>query len=586
MFAGETSEAGAKNLSGRSLTMLAQETSAVRAGAALTAVVGLALICGSLSCGGVASSSTKIVPPSSAIPASFYGFTINKSCSISQTDASGQSCSNPENHNFPGLPFTLSRSLGTGRLRWSDLVECDPTGSSCAAVSGCQPNARSADDPTNCAYDWTGFDFWTKTYNSHGVDWMYDLYYTPDYLSVRGSRCTGPGTPDSTCVGPADVCGGGGMGGCDPPYDVDSAPGNGDGKGTNQNYKNFVTALLAHLQANGEQIQYWEVWNEPNICIEWNHADQQGVDCSSVGGGTPSTGTVAQLVRMAADARSILPSSVKVTTPPVTDVAGIKNYLNQILASGGSSFDVVDFHGYFNAQNGACPTACPTPETFLTEWSTLQSVMSGAGVAAKPAMNTEFSWGAESNTTDPDMRAAFAARSYLLQESEYPALARVNWYGEDFQENLSINPKTGEPFGGSGEFWASGTDNVADNCLTPDPVQGGFDCPAGLAMTQVSKWTVGGGFDAPCSCSGANCSATPPKGVFQCKITQANGHLGLFVWDNTAGTFPCSNPACGGTSFDIPSSYNSDWQDLDGTTHQLSGSTTVTIGAKPILIEN
>jgi hypothetical protein len=216
--------------------------------------------------------------------------------------------------------------------------------------------------------------------------------------------------------------------------------------------------------------------------------------------------------------------------------------------------------------------------------------MASAGVSAKPAINSEFSWGNSSNVTDPGMRAAFAARTYLLQESQYPALMRVNWYGEDFTENFAINPDTGVPYGGTGEFWASGADNTTDNCLTPDPVQGGFDCPAGLAVQQVAKWTTGAVFASACSCSASsngNCSATPPTGIFQCKITQANGHLGLVVWDNTAG-FPClgSGPACGGTSFTIPAGYSGNWQDLEGNATQLNGSTTITIGAKPILIEN
>jgi hypothetical protein len=339
------------------------------------------------------------------------------------------------------------------------------------------------------------------------------------------------------------------------------------------------------MQANSETINYWEVWNEPNICIEWNHSDQPNVDCSTQDPPGPSDGTVAQLVRMASDAKSILPSTVQITAPPVTDVSGINNYLNQILSAGSANFDIIGFHGYFNAPNGACPSACPTPEYFLAEWSALVGV---AGTS-KPARNTEFSWGADSNVTDPDMRAAFAARSYLLQESEYPSLAAVDWYGEDFPENTTIDPSTNEPYGGTGEFWASGTTNVADNCTTSDPVQGGYDCPAGLAMQQVANWTIGAAFGSACSCStspnGGSCSATPPTGIFQCSVTEASGGPGLFVWDNTAVTFPCNNAPCGTTTFTIPSGLTSDWQDLNGNKTQLNGATTVTIGAKPILIE-
>jgi hypothetical protein len=58
----------------------------------------------------------------------------------------------------------------------------------------------------------------------------------------------------------------------------------------------------------------------------------------------------------------------------------------------------------------------------------------------------------------------------------------------------------------------------------------------------------------------------------------------LFAWDNTATTFPCTNAACGTTTFTIPAGFTSDWQDLSGNKTPLAGST-VTIGAKPILIE-
>jgi hypothetical protein len=259
--------------------------------------------------------------------------------------------------------------------------------------------------------------------------------------------------------------------------------------------------------------------------------------------------------------------------------------------AGPQLFDIVGFHGYFNNIGAACPSSCPTPESWMIEWNNLVSVMTSAGQSTKPAMNTEFSWGANSNVTDPDMRAAFTARIYLLQEAEYPALVRVGWYGEDFPVDLTPNPNNSNlPAGGTGEFWASGKTNLQDGCPTMDASQGGFDCPAGLAMEQISKWTVGAAFPAACSCSPSpndgDCSASPPTGIFQCKITEASGHLGLFAWDNTAVTFPCSNAACGSTTFTIPSTFTSDWQDLNGNKTPLAGASTVIIGAKPILLEN
>jgi hypothetical protein len=574
---------------------------------------------------GVTGSATLTVNTASsgnAIPSSFYGFTINKQCSIADTNASGLACNNPEPHSFPGLPLAWSRSLGADFIKWSDMVQCDPTGSVCPKpgsgcskngrgangtpcpsdqlVANCQPSSMAPDDPANCAYVWQNFDFWTKTYNAHAVDWMYDAYYTPDYLSVRGSRCTGNGQADfgadPTCIGAADICHGtkGFMWGCDQPFDIDATPGSGLADGSDQHYKWFTTAFMKHLRQNAEHITYWEVWNEPNICAEWNHGDQAGVDCPNQNtGGGPSTGSVAQLVRMAQDARAIIPGydlSVKITSPPVVGVGGINNYLSKILVQGGQQFDLIGFHGYYQTSSG-CPTGCPVPESWVAQWEALASVSSNAGQAGKPAINTEFSWGAKSNLTDPDMRAAQAARIYLLQESYYPALVRVDWYGEDFPIDNTPNPKNNNlPSGGTGEFWASGSTNTADNCVSPDLAQGGFDCPAGLAVNQVSKWTIGASFVGPCTCSaspnGGSCSSSPPTGIWQCSVTRPNGYQGLFVWDNTATSFPCTNPSCGTTTFNIPSAYTADWQDLNGNVTPLAGATTVTIGAKPILIEN
>jgi hypothetical protein len=286
---------------------------------------------------------------------------------------------------------------------------------------------------------------------------------------------------------------------------------------------------------------------------------------------------------MARDARTIIPtfdSSVLISSPALVGMQGAKNaaYMNKILTLGGGAlFDLIGFHGYYTqGTGGGCPANCPVPENWLAQWNNVVNVMNATGQSSKPALNTEYSWGAQTNVTDPDMRAAHVARLFLLQESYYPALARENWYAEDFPI---------EPGGGSGEFWSSGENNVPDNCSVVDPVQGGFRCPAGLAMNQVYEWTLGATFGGACSCSGAHCSDAPEVGIFQCSITRSGGYAGLFAWDSSATTFPCSNAPCGTTSFTIPAGYTTDWQDLDGDVTQLNGDKTVTIGAKPILIE-
>jgi hypothetical protein len=578
-------------------------------------------------------------PPPNAIPETFFGFTINKNCSVVNVKPNGDSCNNPETNSFPGLPFTLARSVGAGGIKWNDLVQCDPTGTVCPIqgsgcskdglganggpcptaelVANCQPNLSAPDDPANCAYMWNEFDFWTKIYNAHGVDWMYTLFETPDYLSTRGSRCVAAGQadfgPDATCIGTADPCQDKPdfMWGCDPPFDIDAVPGSGLADGTNQNFKWFVTAMLTHMQANSESFQYWEVWNEPNIVSEWNHPPVSGdvelggkntvqdnppaITCTnpnSNGGTPPNTATYAELIRFAEDSRSmILPvfPRAQFAAPSVTNPVKSAHYLAQFLAAGGTQFDTLGLHGYYD-QGVCCPTNCPTPEYFAASWSAFENVVQTAGLSSKPVLDTEFSWGVFSDITNPDMRAAQSARIYLLHESYYPTMARVVWFGEDFPVDLTPNPyNNNNPVGGTGEFWASAATNVADGCTAPDNIQGGFDCPAGLAVKQVEKWTVGAAFTSACACSaspnGGSCSTTPATGIWQCPITKGGGYSGLIVWDNTWTTFPCANAPCGSTTFTIPPAYTSDWQALSGTVTQLNGATSVLIGAKPILIE-
>ncbi len=574
---------------------------------------------------------TGIVAALNPIPLSFYGFTVNTGCDISNERPTNQAlnCNSTESHSMPGLPFSWSRSLGSSTLKWSDLEECDPTGSVCPIAghgcdrngvgangvkcsksflyAGCQPNLKSPTDPANCAYYWTQFDFFTHLYNTGNVDWMYTLTSTPDFLSVEGSRCTGAGIgnngADLTCAYAANPnCSGTGAadGQCVPPYDLDSTPGSGDGKGTDQNLLYFLTALMTHMEINSESIQYIEIWNEPSTCQAWNHSD------GSQNCGVPATGAVAtatDLARIASDARALVHQydpRVLITSPPTAGGTSSYAYMQTILTAGATPYDLVGFHGYdilpVPGGTGACPSLCPVPEYEVSEWAALQNVLTTLNLTSLKAINTEFSWGGYQNVTIPDMRAAQAARLYILQESFYPALQRVGWYGEDFPVDNTPDPNNpGHPNGGTGEFWASGATNVSDGCTVPDPIQGGYDCPAGLAMQQVKKWTLGATYSAPCSCSaspnGGSCAATPATGVWQCSISKPGGYSGLLVWDSTYTTYPCpTTPAaatapCGSGTFTVPPSYSNDWEDLNGNVNGLQGST-VTIGAKPILLEN
>src|SRR5579871_3871127 len=113
----------------------------------------------------------------------------------------------------------------------------------------------------NGVYDFSLLDQWLSTANQHGVqDLLYTFGKTPQWASSRPN--------DQRCANDW------GPGACDPPDDL-----NPDGSGSDQHWKDFVSALATHV---GTSIKYWEIWNEPSSSNHW-------------------TGTVAQMVRMAQD---------------------------------------------------------------------------------------------------------------------------------------------------------------------------------------------------------------------------------------------------------------------------------------------
>ena len=109
-------------------------------------------------------------------------------------------------------------------------------------------------------------DHWLTAAQQTGDDPLFTLGMTPQWASSRPN--------DKTCLPQP-------RGECDPPDDL-----NADGSGTDQHWKDFITAIVTHV--NG-RIHHWEVWNEPQAANAW-------------------TGTHAQLVRMAQDARTIIQS--------------------------------------------------------------------------------------------------------------------------------------------------------------------------------------------------------------------------------------------------------------------------------------
>jgi hypothetical protein len=406
-------------------------------------------------------------------------------------------------------------------------------------------------------YGWTtapqNMDTWMSDAQAHpGVDELYTLARTPSWASQQ------PG--DNTCV---DTAGGGGQ--CDPPIHLNS-----DGSGTNDVWIAWVTAAAQYSvakKAAGEPgFSYYEIWNEWNTSVSWN----------------PQYSTTKQLVRMEQDARCVVegppagmacnPNSVfpngtaidptaKIVSPsPVgaaadnmlgTVASSLSTYFSTVVNGypGGSFSDAIGFHGYVGTTTSAGTNAvpCPTAENVNIVMADLEQTLASFSsiTAGKPLFNTEGGWSEATNEgfIDPERQAAFLPRYLLLQESDN--VGRVYWFA-----------------------WDSKTDASLYNDSTTQA------SPAATAYAEVNAWTNGATVSNACTAAGS---------VWTCGFTRPGGYAALAVWDASQD---CTATNCPTTTFTVPGGGYIEYRDVnDDTETQLNGSTTVQIGAKPILLE-
>jgi polysaccharide biosynthesis protein PslG len=350
-------------------------------------------------------------------------------------------------------------------------------------------------------YKWTSFDEWLAMTKEHGVtDLLYTFGKTPAWASSDPSNIT--------CNY--------GRGECAPPRDL-----NADGTGTNQFWKNFVQALVTHAAG---RVKYWELWNEPNILARW-------------------TGTNAQLVRMASDAKTIIlqidPSAVLLTPCPADGITGTGTWMANYLADGGGAYaDVIAFHGYVQ-HAGAYPVA----EDVNTLIADLRKAMATYGQSSKPIWNTEGSWGRTEVTgfTNVYLQSSFEVRYILLQWSD--GVARFYWY----QWNNTNS---------SGVLWQANIDNPRTGTLLKP----------GIAYGEAYNWLVGATMSRHCSMA--------TNDTWTCGLTRPGGYEGLAIW-NTSGN----------KAYTAPSQYTQ-YRTVFGVVNKLPANHVMTIGVMPLLLEN
>jgi hypothetical protein len=342
-------------------------------------------------------------------------------------------------------------------------------------------------EPTSGQFSWALLDKFVNDAKAHGIGVMYSTAGVPPWAVADPSTCQ----PDS--YGSGYTCSG----------NVSNLA----------DWDAFVTALVTRYKG---QIQIYELWNEPQDDF---------------------TGTVAQLVALTQHEHDIirtLDPTATILSPSIPSWG--YQYMDDYFAAGGTQdVDAVAMHMYPNPNNDIAETVVGSAS------STLRTVMAKYGLAGKPMWDTEGGWGYASKgaITDPNLRAAFVARDYLLQWSM--GISRLYWYAWD-DPNI-------------GTLWAPGA----------PPSQ------AAIAYQQVLTWMNGAVLVQACSNNGAT---SPYNAIYTCELTRGGGYDALAVW-NTEGD----------SVYAVPSQFLH-YRDLSGNVYSVPGDHEVTIGLKPILLEN
>jgi uncharacterized protein (TIGR03437 family) len=369
--------------------------------------------------------------------------------------------------------------------KWTNLETCNPRN-----ASGFSPA-----DPNNPCYTWSNLDTWVRSRApGAGMDVLYTLGGTPGWATSQ--------------IAPPVVCETAGTYSCLPPIDVDKAPGSGLGDGTDATWMDFLTALVTRYKG---QIQFYELWNEPDSTTFW-------------------AGTNAQFLRMMNDAAATirpLDSAARILSPSFHGPTAATWFATFLGGGGAADFDIVNFHGRGEG------TANIQPEAILSTYAQAETVMAAYALTARPFWDDEAGW-LENQVTDPDMQAAYVARSLILRASL--GLARFYWYQWD----------SASPYGLQGTI-------------------------GGTAYVQAARWLIG-----------ATISSCPQNGTFySCPVTPAGGGSDLILW-NASQT--CAAQVCT-TVFVTVDPRFVQYLDVAGNTFPIQNNS-VPVGAKPILLQS
>jgi len=279
----------------------------------------------------------------------------------------------------------------------------------------------------------------------------------------------------------------------------------------------FVTSLVQHESG---KIKYYEVWNEADIQY------------------MPQSGDV-PLLTLAQHAYSIIkandPQAIVLTPSSSTGSTFLSNYLATATAPGvAPSFDAIAFHGY---KQGS------PPEIIIDVVNGIRQSAINHGVGGDVLLDTEGSWGVETDLVDRDEQAAFLARSYVLQASLN--VNRFVWYG--WNEDL---PNNGASWG---RIWQPGTTTA------------GTLLKGGIAFNTISDWLLNAQITA---------CGNPVSGVWSCNITRSTGKPAQILWTDSSDYLV----------YQVAPQFTQ-WRDLLNDTPMAVSAGFVILNHKPIMVE-
>ena len=385
-------------------------------------------------------------------------------------------------------------------------------------------------NPSEGVYDFSHLDRWLDEANRRNLDVLYTFARVPLWASSKKHLYCNDRVPNGECAPPNDL--------------------NADGTGTDQHWKDFVTAVVNHsINSQTAHINHYEIWNEPDTMGNWQ-------------------GTTQQMVRMTADAAEIIhrlsPSST-VNSPAPSGEWGLGHggtavavWMKDFLSRGGGQYvDAIGFHSYV-WQNGSIPYA----ELVVPLIEDLKPVLVKYHMDKLPLWSTEGAFGSrtdgENGITDTDLQSAFTAKYLMLQLSE--GVDHFFW----FVWNGSPTPD------GRGTLW---TDQKVYGCKTPNKA-GGYLCDAGVAYEQVEDWMLGASFTK-------KCAQHKGSGLWSCNFKRSGGYHAEAIWDMNK---TCGHGVCQTHHVHVPGEYKQ-YRDIKGNLYQIKNHS-VPVGAKPILLEN